>query len=322
MSSTQINLAWETAVAALTHADWREMILFALSPVFALALGLEWWRATRQPAMAPRRSDARPVYGGADTQTSIALGGTYNLIELAWLSLLIWPAMDAVAKVGLPRLDMTLTGFVLLYVAVDALYYAFHRASHRIRWFWCAHVVHHGSEHMNLSTAMRQSWLYAFAGHWLFYLPLVWIGVDPRWVWAALSLNLAYQFFVHTQMVDKLPAPIEWLFNTPSHHRAHHGRNPRYIDCNYGGTFIVFDRLFGSFVPETEAVDYGLVHPVHSANPLWLTVQEWVAMARDVARPGPWTERLKHLWAPPEWQRPPTRPRSRDNPAHASQRPV
>jgi sterol desaturase/sphingolipid hydroxylase (fatty acid hydroxylase superfamily) len=201
---------------------------------------------------------------------------------------------------------------------VEFCYYWFHRASHRIRWFWCAHVVHHGSEHMNFSTAMRQSWLYGIAGNWLFYLPMVWVGFEPRWVLFALSCNLAYQFFVHTQWVDKLPAPIEYLFNTPSHHRAHHGRNPRYIDRNYGGTLIVFDRLFGTFVDETEAVDYGLVRPVHSHNPLWLTVHEWVAMGRDMAQPGPLRERLQHLWAPPEWAR--SQP-NRDNPPHASQRP-
>ncbi len=303
----------------LLGGDPRELLLWALSPLFAAAVALEWWFARRRNSLSAPSVITRKVYESTDTWASFALGGMYNLVELVWLQVLIWPAMDAVAAHGLLRLEMTPGLFVLLYLGVDALYYAFHRASHRIRWFWCAHVVHHGSEHMNFSTAMRQSWLYAFAGHWLFYLPLVWLGFDPRWVWFALSLNLAYQFFVHTQLVDKLPAPIEWLFNTPSHHRAHHGRNRCYIDCNYGGTFIVFDRLLGSFVPEGEPVDYGLVHPVNSHNPLWLTLHEWVALARDVARPGPWSERLRHLWAPPEWQR---SAQARDNPAHASQRPV
>jgi len=307
----------------LVLGDAREFLLLALSPLFAGAVALEWWLSQgRTPAaqrLTPPSVITRAVYESADTWASFTLGGLYNLVELVWLQVLIWPVMDAVAAHGLTRLEMTPGLFLLLYLGVDALYYAFHRASHRVRWFWCAHVVHHGSEHMNFSTAMRQSWLYAFAGHWLFYLPLVWLGFDPRWVWFALSLNLAYQFCVHTQLVDKLPAPIEWLFNTPSHHRAHHGRNPCYIDCNYGGTFIVFDRLFGSFVPEAEPVDFGLVHPVHSHNPLWLTLHEWVALARDVARPGPWSERLRHLWAPPAWQR---GAQARDNPPHASQRPV
>jgi hypothetical protein len=106
---------------------------------------------------------------------------------------------------------------------------------------------------------------------------------------------------------------VEFIFNTPSHHRAHHGRNPHYIDCNYGGTLIVFDRLFGSFVPETDAVDYGLVRPVPTHNPLWLTLHEWVHMLQDVMRPGPLWLRLKHIWAPPEWTR-------ADNHAHASER--
>ena len=210
---------------------------------------------------------------------------------------------------------------LLLFVSLEFCYYWFHRASHRIRWFWCAHVVHHGSEFMNFTAAMRQSWLYTFAGNWLFYVPMVWIGFEPKAVLLALSINLGYQFFVHTQWVGKLHPLIELIFNTPSHHRAHHGRNPRYIDKNYGGTLIVFDRLFGTFVEETEAVDYGLVRQVHTHNPLWLTLHEWVAMVRDILRPGPIGLRLRHLWGPPEWEREahPAAPTT-DNPAHASKR--
>lgn len=303
MGSTQ-SWWWEGVQWLQAHGeDWRDWFIPLMSPLFMLAIGLEAWLSKRRPAAAPRRDPTRAIYGWRDTAASLLLGLQYSVLELVWLQVLIWPAMGWVADHGLPRLPMTVGGFMLLYVAVDALYYAFHRASHRIRWFWCAHAVHHGSEHMNLSTALRQSALYAFAGHWLFYLPLVWLGVDPRWVWLALSMNLVYQFFVHTQMVDRLHPWLEWVLNTPSHHRVHHGRNPAYIDCNYGGTFIVFDRLFGSFVPETEPVDYGLVHPVRSHHPVWLTVHDWLALARDAAKPGPWRMRLKHLWAPPEWTR-------------------
>jgi len=323
MSSTQP--MWGPLAQGLSM-DWREWVLPAISPLFFGAMAIEAWLARRRPAPAPRTDPQRPVYERQDTWASLWLGAQYSALEVLWLQVLIWPAMAWVAAHGLPRLEMTPLAFVALYLGVDALYYAFHRASHRIRWFWCAHAVHHASEHMNLSTAMRQSALYAFAGHWAFYLPLVWLGFDARWVWLALSLNLAYQFFVHTQMVGRLHPWVEAIFNTPSHHRVHHGRNPAYIDCNYGGTLIAFDRLFGSFVPETEPVDYGLVHPVRSFNPVWLTVHDWVALARDVARPGPWFERLKHIWAPPEWTRPPeVAPqgrRARDNPRHASERPV
>lgn len=299
---------WTAALPApLAGADLRDGLLFLLTPLFLLAVGVEAWRFRRH-----RR--ASPVYDLRDSLASINLGGAYAVLDIV---IVLWAILPAMAWVHAHRLfDIQITpwSFAALYLGVEFCYYWFHRASHRIRWFWCAHVVHHGSEHMNFTTAMRQSWLYSFAGNWLFYLPMVWLGFEPRWVLLALSLNLAYQFFVHTQWVDKLPAPIEFIFNTPSHHRAHHGRNPMYIDRNYGGTLIVFDRLFGTYVDETEAVDYGLVRRVDSTNPLWLTVHEWVAMLGDVARPGPWKERLAHLWKPPEWQR------TRDNPPHAPQR--
>ncbi len=288
----------------LSQADWRDWLLVLLTPLFLSFVALEWWHFRR-----------RSVYHWRDSLASLNLGGIYTLVDVALVLTVVLPVMEAVHQHRLWTLEVTPWTFPLLYLAVELCYYAFHRASHRIRWFWCAHVVHHGSEHMNFTTAMRQSWLYGVAGNWLFYTPLVWLGVEPRWVLGTLSINLAYQFFIHTQWVDKLPAWVEWVFNTPSHHRAHHGRNPIYIDRNYGGTLIVFDRLFGTFVPETETVDYGLVRQVKSDNPLWLTVHEWVDMFKDVSRPGPLGERLKHLWAPPEWQR------SVDNHAHAPERP-
>lgn len=298
------------AVNALSHTQVRDWVLVLLMPVFFSAVVLEWWRMRR--ATGP---DGRPVYGLRDSLDSMTLGGVYTVLDVMLVVAAVLPAMNWAYAHRVLTINITPWSFAALYLGVEFCYYWFHRASHRIRWFWCAHVVHHGSEHMNFTTAMRQSWLYSFAGNWLFYTPMVFIGFEPRWVLFALSVNLAYQFFIHTQWVGKLPAPIEFIFNTPSHHRAHHGRNPAYIDRNYGGTLIVFDRLFGTFVEEREPVDYGLVRQVRSHNPLWLTVHEWVHMLRDVAQPGPWGQRMKHLWAPPEWER------ARDNPAHASQSP-
>ena len=315
---------WRQLCAQL---QWQDGLLALLSPLFLLCVGLEWlwWRRAAARAQALGRSaeaeTARRIYDWRDSLDSLNLGGVYTVVDIAFVILGVLPAMDWVARHAWHHWAMTPWRFVLLYLGVEVCYYAFHRASHRIRWFWCAHVVHHGSEHMNFTAAMRQSWLYSVAGNWLFYLPMVWLGFAPRWVLLALSINLAYQFFVHTQAFGKAWPWFEAVFNTPSHHRVHHGRNPRYIDCNYGGTLIVFDRLFGSFVSEDEAVDYGLVRPVHSHNPLWLTLHEWVAMLRDLARPGPWSVKLQHLWRPPEWQRPPTLCADRtDNRAHATQR--
>ncbi|WP_290868083.1 sterol desaturase family protein [Aquabacterium sp.] len=289
------------------HTDLRDWLLVALAPLFLLAVAIEWWRWRGQGRHHVK-----------DTLASLNLGGVYTLVDVALVLTLVLPAMDWVWAHSLTRIALTPLSFAALYLGVELCYYGFHRASHRIRWFWCAHVVHHGSTFMNFGTAMRQSWLYGIAGNWLFYLPMVWIGFEPRWVLFALSCNLAYQFFVHTRWVGRLHPAIEFVFNTPSHHRAHHGRNPRYIDRNYGGTLIVFDRLFGTFVEETEPVDYGLVRPVYGHNPLWLTLHEWVAMGRDMLAPGPLSLRLRHLWAPPEWARP---GRSPDNAPHASERP-
>lgn len=277
-------------------SDW--FLLFWV-PLFSVLAAIEAWHLRKTK-----------IYALRDAMASINLGTTYLLLDVVWVVVLVVPAMQWVYEHRLLTFEMTAWRFVGLYLGVEFCFYWFHRASHRIRWFWCAHVVHHGSEHMNFTTASRQSWLYSFAGNWLFYTPMVWLGFAPRWVLLALSINLVYQFFLHTQWIHKLPAWFEWVFNTPSHHRAHHGRNPQYLDRNYGGTLIVFDRLFGTFAPEVEAVDYGLVRQVHSYNIVWLNLHEWVDMIRDMSRSAPWSVRLKHLWGPPEWQ-------PQDNPIHA-----
>jgi alkylglycerol monooxygenase len=155
-----------------------------------------------------------------------------------------------------------LTG-VLAFLGVDLGYYWFHRMAHEINLFWATHSVHHSSEEYNLSTAMRQSSLQTYCS-WMFYLPLALI-VPPRLFYLHLQINLIYQFWIHTKVVDKMGV-LEWVLNTPSHHRVHHGRNPRYLDRNYGGVLIVFDRLFGTFQAEDEEVAFGLVHPSQSFN--------------------------------------------------------
>jgi sterol desaturase/sphingolipid hydroxylase (fatty acid hydroxylase superfamily) len=278
----------------LAISDPKQWVLVILFPVF-LALAAAEAIHVRGTA----------IYKWRDSLASATLGGGYLVTELVLYPLFVWTVFDWVHGLSPLRIETSLASFVLLYIAVDFLFYVYHRTSHRVRWFWATHCVHHASEHMNFTTAMRQSALYPLAMAWIFFLPLAVAGFDREWIFFALALNLAYQFFLHTQCVGKLPAPIEWLFNTPSHHRVHHGRNDRYIDRNYGGTFIVFDRLFGTFTPEdeNEKAEYGITRQVHSYNPIYLTLHEWIDMLRDVARPGPLAARLKHLWAPPEWQR-------------------
>ena len=178
----------------LGHSDLREWLLVLLAPLFLLTVLTEWLRFRRRDRQA-----VRPVYELRDALDSLNLGGVYMLLDVVIVLTLVLPAMAFVYGHRLTTIAITPWTFAALFLGVELCYYAFHRASHRIRWFWCAHVVHHGSEHMNFTTAMRQSWLYSFAGNWLFYTPLVWLGFEPRWVLFALSINLAYQFFVHTQ---------------------------------------------------------------------------------------------------------------------------
>ena len=159
-------------------------------------------------------------------------------------------------------IEVTWLTAIPIFVAVEFSYYWFHRASHRVNWFWSAHVVHHSDDYMNLSTAMRQSLLYSVTGWWIFFVPLMMLGVHPVWVFFFYALDLIYQFFIHTETVEKFPKWVEYIFDTPSNHRAHHGTNDAYIDQNYGGVLIIFDRWFGTYVEEDtihNPVKYGAV---------------------------------------------------------------
>ena len=168
----------------------------------------------------------------------------------------------------------TLWTWVFLFIGVDFFYYWFHRKSHQINALWAAHIVHHQSEEYNLTVALRQSWFQSgFA--WVFYLPLAFAGFEPLMFLTISSFNTLYQFWIHTRVIGKMGL-LEWIFNTPSHHRVHHGSNPKYIDKNHGGTLIIWDRMFGTFQDEEEEVIYGITHPLSSWNPVWANIHYWV----------------------------------------------
>jgi sterol desaturase/sphingolipid hydroxylase (fatty acid hydroxylase superfamily) len=194
----------------------------------------------------------------------------------------------------------TLWGVTLLFLATEFAYYWMHRCGHEIRWMWATHIVHHSPEHIHFASAIRLGVTEFLSGNWLFYLPLYWLGFNPIAISAALSLNLFYQFWLHTDLVGRL-GPLERVFNTPSHHRVHHASNPQYLDRNYGGVLIIWDRLFGTFAaeqPHTQIV-YGLVYPIGSRNPLTIAFHEWSAMARDAIRAPSWRERVRQLFGRP-----------------------
>jgi sterol desaturase/sphingolipid hydroxylase (fatty acid hydroxylase superfamily) len=201
-------------------------------------------------------------------------------------------------------IPFTWWSFSIAFVLEDCRYYWWHRISHRSRWFWASHVVHHSSQHFNLSTNLRQSWTSQFSGLTLLGMPLAFIGFNPALVALAFTLNLIYQFWIHTEAVDRMPRWFEWLLNTPSHHRVHHATNPGYLDANYAGVFMVWDRLFGSFVAERkdDPPRYGIVHNLGSFNPLRIAIHEYYAIARDVLRrDATWVQRFAYFFGPPGW---------------------
>ena len=193
--------------------------------------------------------------------------------------------------------------WVALFFAVELAYYWLHRCSHEIRWMWTQHSVHHSARQITLSVAYRLGWTQFLAGPWLFLVPVCWIGFDPRAVVLMYAANLLYQFWLHTEVVPKL-GPLEWVLNTPSHHRVHHAIEPQYLDRNYGGVLIIWDKLFGSFAPERDGAPrtYGLVHQIDTLHPVKIAFAEWVALVRDLRAARGWREVLGLLFGPPGWQ--------------------
>ncbi|MFS3130130.1 sterol desaturase family protein [Nocardioides sp. Bht2] len=187
-----------------------------------------------------------------------------------------------------------------LLLALDLSFYASHRFVHRVNVGWAAHQAHHSSEYMNFATALRQKWNPWF--ELIFWMPLPLLGFAPWTIYVAFSFNLIYQFFVHTETIDRLPRPIEFIFNTPSHHRVHHGSDPEYLDRNYAGMLIVWDRMFGTFTAERQRPRYGLTKPVDTYNLLKLEYGEYVMIGRQVRGAKSWRERLGYLFGPPGWQ--------------------
>jgi alkylglycerol monooxygenase len=189
---------------------------------------------------------------------------------------------------------------ILLFLGVDCAYYWFHRIAHRYNAPWAGHVVHHSSEDYNLAVALRQG---TFQGvfSWVFYLPLALVGYPPSWFAAMASFDTLYQFWIHTRAIGKL-GPLEWVFNTPSHHRVHHARNPKYLDKNYAGTLIIWDRMFGTFQPEEEEPVYGLTKPLNSWNPLWANLHIWRDLCRDAWLAPRWVDKLRIWFMPQGWR--------------------
>lgn len=238
-----------------------------------------------------------------DTLTSLLMGvgsvAAGTLLGFASFGALMWIWQFRLLDMGIHWWV-----FIAAFVLDDLRYYWSHRIMHRMRWGWASHVNHHSSQHFNLSTALRQSWTGEFTGLFVLSVPLVLAGIHPAVLAFVYGFNLVYQFWIHTETIGKMWRPVELIFNTPSHHRVHHGTNPRYLDANYAGTLIIWDRMFGTFVEELEedAPRYGIVHNVATFNPLRVAFHEWVGMFRDAFLPGlTLRQRILYLFAPPGW---------------------
>jgi sterol desaturase/sphingolipid hydroxylase (fatty acid hydroxylase superfamily) len=245
--------------------------------------------------------DSATGYSFKDARASLSMG-VGSLLFLTLFKVGTFFAYSAVHTYLAPWHLPTNTWWfwVLLIVGLDLSYYWNHRFVHRTNIGWAAHQSHHSSEYMNFTTALRQKWNPWF--EFFFWLPLPLLGFAPWALYVAFSLNLVYQFFVHTELVDKLPRPIEFVFNTPSHHRVHHGSDPEYLDRNYGGIFIVFDRLFGTFQPERHRPTYGLTVPVETYNVLKLEYSAFADVWRKVRSADRFRDKLGYLFGPPGWE--------------------
>jgi len=194
--------------------------------------------------------------------------------------------------------------WLLIFFLDDFAYYWYHRISHKSRIFWASHVVHHSSEEYNLSTALRQTWTGGFYS-WIFWIWLAFVGFHPLMILTQMSISLIYQYWIHTELINKMPKWFEFIFNTPSHHRVHHGSNPLYLDRNHAGILIIWDRMFGTFQPEIdeEKVVYGLVTNINTYNILKIAFLEWSNMLKDVfTTKTSLKNKLKYLIKPPGWR--------------------
>jgi sterol desaturase/sphingolipid hydroxylase (fatty acid hydroxylase superfamily) len=275
---------------------WAEINvpLLVAVPFFLLFIAIEALSLRHELAGEAKGYELRD----ARTSISMGVGSLVFTVTFKLLTLLAYVALWELVPWKIPT--DTWWSWAALILLVDLGWYGNHRFSHRVRIGWAGHQAHHSSEYFNFGTALRQKW-----NPWteaVFWLPLPLLGFAPWTIYIAFSFNLIYQFFIHTETVGKLPRPVELVFNTPSHHRVHHGSDPEYLDRNYGGILIVWDRLFGSFQEELHRPRYGLTKPVNSYNLIRLQYGEYANIVADVRHARGWRERLGYVFGPPGWE--------------------
>jgi alkylglycerol monooxygenase len=267
-----------------------DLIVLAI-PVFLVLIALE---------LVVARVQERELYRLSDTINDLSCGMISQLFEALFKTVLFAGYVFLFQHARAFEISTTsAAAWVACFLGVDFLYYWFHRLSHEVGAFWAAHAVHHPSEDYNLAVALRQG-TFQSAFSWFFYLPLALVGFPPVMFLAVSSIDTLYQFWIHTRVIGRL-GPLEWVLNTPSHHRVHHGRNPLYIDRNHAGTLIVWDRLFGTFQEEQEEPVYGVTTPLRSWNPVWANFAVWADLVARARRTHRLADKVRLFLKPPGW---------------------
>ncbi|HLI12647.1 MAG TPA: sterol desaturase family protein [Alphaproteobacteria bacterium] len=270
----------------------QSWLVYALPVMVAVAAleGLYISKIRRRPYDWRENATSLAVAIGRRLAGLLPIGFTVPLFAWLWNHRLFTIPLDSAGAVA------------LLFIGQELCYYWLHRCDHAVRWLWASHAVHHSPQQFTLASAYRLAWTDQISGAALFFAPLVVLGFRPEAVLAAAAANLVYQFWLHTELVPKLGA-LEWVLNTPSHHRVHHAMNPEYLDRNFGGVLIVFDRLFGTFAEERADIPcrYGVIGMPQSYNPVTIACREWVALARDFASTRSLRNGLGYLLKAPGW---------------------
>jgi sterol desaturase/sphingolipid hydroxylase (fatty acid hydroxylase superfamily) len=277
----------------MSDPNFPNIILFAI-PFFIVSMLLEIYVTI---------THGIKTYEPKDAFSSIAMGLGNVFLGFFSKALVLIAFFYIYDNFRLFTIPIVWWSFILIFFADDLAYYLFHRISHECRLFWASHVVHHSSQHYNLSTALRQTWSGGFYT-FIFWLWLPLLGFHPGMIMLQMSISLIYQFWIHTETIDKMPKWFETIFNTPSHHRVHHGSNPLYLDRNHAGILIIWDKFFGTFQPELkdEKVVYGLVKNIDTYNPVKIAFIEWIDLIKDVfSGKKSLKSRLLYFFKPPGW---------------------
>ncbi len=260
----------------LTYEQVMQMNLpniigFAAPVMIALVL-LEWGLSQYKH---------RDIYDAKDTLAAAVIG-VVNLLITAAIKIATFGIIIFFYNLAPYKIPASWWSFILCLIWIDFWRYWAHRIAHECRFWWATHVTHHNSEKYNWSVSFRLGWTQHIKI--IFFIPVALVGFDPVTFFICHQIEVLYQFWIHTEYIRKLPKPIEFIFTTPSHHRVHHARNAKYLDKNYGSTFIIWDRIFNTFQPEEDQADYGITTPVNSYNPVYLNFHEWMDIVRDVKK--------------------------------------